>query len=661
MYKFNNSCYQFNTTGTDIWTAKTNCEVVGFHLVYIETKQEQDFLVSTGNIVRPSSDFWIGIEKTTGGEWVWMDGTVITYSNFGLITRGGECFRLRRRKDYIWADRECNDTRIGYICEKEQGCDSEMTTQSPVTHFASKTTSSVSGMSVLPLPTSTTMTASTTEEKTSSTVDMVVGLILKNVTDTPLVVLSSTKDLHRTPGRSHTTLTSMTTKEKVRSTTKVLSATEMESEATVLNSPNQVTLASTESNRDTSTVTVNGLSGIPTIPQEVQTTTTPRTSSQEGQIAAIPSTISQEEQTSAIPSTVSQRVQTSAILSTIPQEEQTSTMPSTIIQEVQTSAIPSTIPQKVQTSAIPSTIPQEEQTSPIPNTIPPEEQTSAIPSIIPQEDQTSAIPSTIPQVEQTSAVPNTIPPEEQTSTIPSIIPQEEQTSAMPSTIIQEAQTSAILSTIPQIDQTSAMPSTIIQEAQTSAIPSTIPHGEQTSAIPNTIPPEEQTSAIPSIIPQEDQTSTVPSTIPQVEQTPAVPNTIPPEEQTSAIPSTIPKEEQTSAISSTNPQVENTSSAILSSTSHSTPSEKVFTTRATRRSVSRKFRLFATDAVLLEATNSLPISTHSTLRCASFCISSESCSYFSYTPSSSKCILGYNIADNSNTFIGESGSVIYAVF
>lgn len=121
MYRFDDSCYQFNTDKTDLQTAKTNCETIGFHLVYIESSQEQDFLASSGNTVSSRRDYWIGIEKNAAGEQVWMDGTAVTYSNFDVINEGGECFRLKRQDDYIWADRGCDQSEYGYICERERG------------------------------------------------------------------------------------------------------------------------------------------------------------------------------------------------------------------------------------------------------------------------------------------------------------------------------------------------------------------------------------------------------------------------------------------------------------------------------------------------------------------------------------------------------------
>lgn len=123
MYTFGESCYRFKTDETTFTTANTNCEASGFHLVYIETSQEQDFLASTADTVTPEQEYWIGIEKNDAGENVWMDGSAISFSNFGKIKdKDDYCFRMRKEdKDHVWEDHQCDHDHYGFICESEGG------------------------------------------------------------------------------------------------------------------------------------------------------------------------------------------------------------------------------------------------------------------------------------------------------------------------------------------------------------------------------------------------------------------------------------------------------------------------------------------------------------------------------------------------------------
>lgn len=119
MHSFNNSCYQFSTANANLATARANCEAMGFHLVYIESSEEQGFLVSMVNDPLPREQ-WIGIERTAEGERVWMDGSTISYSNFRAGEMREECFQIRQQDAYKWRDHDC-DHKHAYICEREQG------------------------------------------------------------------------------------------------------------------------------------------------------------------------------------------------------------------------------------------------------------------------------------------------------------------------------------------------------------------------------------------------------------------------------------------------------------------------------------------------------------------------------------------------------------
>ena len=118
MHSFKDSCYQFNTDEVTLSTSKANCESIGYHLVYIESSAEQNFLESIVNGFAPNlreERRWIGIERTAQGERVWMDGSTISYSNFRE-----ECFQIRQQDAYEWGDHDCSHPHA-YICEREGG------------------------------------------------------------------------------------------------------------------------------------------------------------------------------------------------------------------------------------------------------------------------------------------------------------------------------------------------------------------------------------------------------------------------------------------------------------------------------------------------------------------------------------------------------------
>lgn len=93
-------------------------------MIFIETRAEQQFLERTLGRLRFYGQFWIGVEKDQDGSQVWMDGTSITYNNFGTpINDGGECFRLSYAFSYLWHDTVCS-YRYSFICERDIGeCD----------------------------------------------------------------------------------------------------------------------------------------------------------------------------------------------------------------------------------------------------------------------------------------------------------------------------------------------------------------------------------------------------------------------------------------------------------------------------------------------------------------------------------------------------------
>ncbi|XP_041484307.1 uncharacterized protein LOC121430937 [Lytechinus variegatus] len=138
-HRFEGSCYFFYSVGTDLNSARQMCEArtEGSHLVFIDNKEEQDFLASTSDDINQGSkdcsddhdcDYWVGIERSNDGELTWMDGSQIIYEHFKKFDDDDECFRLKSEDDYVWESHNCNHRHYGYICEKENDCEQNSTT-----------------------------------------------------------------------------------------------------------------------------------------------------------------------------------------------------------------------------------------------------------------------------------------------------------------------------------------------------------------------------------------------------------------------------------------------------------------------------------------------------------------------------------------------------
>ncbi|XP_020490895.2 macrophage mannose receptor 1-like [Labrus bergylta] len=113
---FKGHCYLFMTEEIEWADAASSCVRHGGILASIEDPEEQQFIKSNVEIFQDSvSAFWVGLFKTHKGKWLWLDKTVMDYTNwgpdependYGEIGASDGAWRTGRR----WHDR-------GYICE----------------------------------------------------------------------------------------------------------------------------------------------------------------------------------------------------------------------------------------------------------------------------------------------------------------------------------------------------------------------------------------------------------------------------------------------------------------------------------------------------------------------------------------------------------------
>ncbi|KAM4605239.1 macrophage mannose receptor 1b [Polymixia lowei] len=109
---FKGNCYVFVTEETEWANAASHCVRHGGALASIEDPAEQEFIKSNVKIFQDShSSFWIGLLKTSKGRWLWVDKSVMDYTNwseeesanndYGEVSSSDGTWRTARR----WNDR----------------------------------------------------------------------------------------------------------------------------------------------------------------------------------------------------------------------------------------------------------------------------------------------------------------------------------------------------------------------------------------------------------------------------------------------------------------------------------------------------------------------------------------------------------------------------
>ncbi|KAJ8041528.1 Macrophage mannose receptor 1 [Holothuria leucospilota] len=114
---FNNSRYEF-FDGPKIsrFAAKSECENDSSHLVFIESKEENDFLVGKA---QDGTEYWIGLHDRP--QLFWDDGNQVKFTNidednrYTFNVRSG-CYRMSNYGRRLWLDKPCS-AKLSYICE----------------------------------------------------------------------------------------------------------------------------------------------------------------------------------------------------------------------------------------------------------------------------------------------------------------------------------------------------------------------------------------------------------------------------------------------------------------------------------------------------------------------------------------------------------------
>ncbi|XP_052404337.1 macrophage mannose receptor 1b isoform X2 [Carassius gibelio] len=123
---FKDSCYAF-VTGMNSWNrASRMCMAWGATLVSIRDEVEQRFIEKNLMLLKNPNHFWIGLFLSQKGNWLWLDNTVVDYTNwedtnyyeddYRRYPWDTECASISTTSDK-WKKQNCDYTMLPFICK----------------------------------------------------------------------------------------------------------------------------------------------------------------------------------------------------------------------------------------------------------------------------------------------------------------------------------------------------------------------------------------------------------------------------------------------------------------------------------------------------------------------------------------------------------------
>ncbi|XP_022341256.2 low affinity immunoglobulin epsilon Fc receptor-like [Crassostrea virginica] len=186
---YNGHCYEFQLMQIVYWNrAEDDCNRKGGHLVEINSRGEQDFILSTLSFLRFGGDgVWIGLNDVQQeGRYLWTTGDTLSYSNWGpgqpnnnygkrrfiLGHVEEDCVVMLYRDWGHWNDVTCEAHFINpYICEYSIDYNRPTTTTATTTTTRATTTSTSKPVTTATLKTTTlTQSVRTSTATTATTV-----------------------------------------------------------------------------------------------------------------------------------------------------------------------------------------------------------------------------------------------------------------------------------------------------------------------------------------------------------------------------------------------------------------------------------------------------------------------------------------------------------
>ncbi|XP_064018341.1 macrophage mannose receptor 1-like [Pogoniulus pusillus] len=122
---FHGHCYHFQASRKRAWAeAREECARLGANLVSVGDYPEAHFLSDTIKVLYGKSlNFWIGLQRTDEGQWIWTDKSALAFVNWHpgepSNRRHKECGEVCALTGY-WYTSVCSFRR-GFICKKPKG------------------------------------------------------------------------------------------------------------------------------------------------------------------------------------------------------------------------------------------------------------------------------------------------------------------------------------------------------------------------------------------------------------------------------------------------------------------------------------------------------------------------------------------------------------
>ncbi|KAF0027993.1 hypothetical protein F2P81_019080 [Scophthalmus maximus] len=115
---FRGHCYSFLSSVVENWAhASVECLKMGGSLVSIQDPQEGLFIQQNLELLQDGAKtFWIGLFKTHEGEWMWIDNSVVDYTNWKTgMPKSESCVDINSDSGQ-WSTNSCSRYR-SYICK----------------------------------------------------------------------------------------------------------------------------------------------------------------------------------------------------------------------------------------------------------------------------------------------------------------------------------------------------------------------------------------------------------------------------------------------------------------------------------------------------------------------------------------------------------------
>lgn len=113
---FMGHCYSFSSVRSNWAQASVDCLKLGGAMVSVVDPQESIFIQHNVDLLKDNApNFWIGLYKNHDGEWMWIDGSPVDYTNWNSAKHTSSCAELNSESGK-WATNTCTRYKF-YICK----------------------------------------------------------------------------------------------------------------------------------------------------------------------------------------------------------------------------------------------------------------------------------------------------------------------------------------------------------------------------------------------------------------------------------------------------------------------------------------------------------------------------------------------------------------